>query len=146
MDYNVNKKVSNFGDFCDNIEAEKEETKKVRRSITKNSDRQQFPKNSRFKYNAITRKMDDKTKDILDDEIENIEEIEDMKSKNESIISIDDELYEKIVSSVAYKDLKSKVAIALNDFIDQLTGDEIGYDSNDPAQVRAYELAISELL
>jgi type I site-specific restriction-modification system R (restriction) subunit len=72
--YNVNRKVSTFGDFCDKIGAEQEELKDVKRSYSKNSERQQFPKNSKFKFNKVTRKMDDLSPEEVDDDINAIEE------------------------------------------------------------------------
>lgn len=72
--YNVNRNVVNFGDYCNNFEKEKEELKKVKRSINPNTpDTQKYPKNSRFKYNRITRKMDDLTPDIIDDQLKYME-------------------------------------------------------------------------
>ena len=73
--YNVNRKVSTFGDFCDKIGAEQEELKDVKSSYSKNSERQQFPKNSKFKFNKVTRKMDDLSPEEVDDDIDAIEEV-----------------------------------------------------------------------
>ena len=73
--YNTNTKVANFGDYCNNFEKEKEELKKVRRSIKPNTpDTQKYPKNSKLKFNNITRKMDDLTPDIIDDTLKSMEE------------------------------------------------------------------------
>lgn len=75
MDYNVNKKIVNFKDFSK--EEEKEELTKVKRSFTKNSnDTQKFPNNSKYKFNKVTRKMDDMSLDMVDDSIEAIEELD----------------------------------------------------------------------
>ena len=74
--YNVNRKVANFGDFTSNIDAEKEKLKKVKRSFTPNSDRQQFVRNSRTEYNPVTHKLTDYTEDEVEDKIKAIEDIE----------------------------------------------------------------------
>jgi len=74
--YNVNRKVANFGDFTSNIDAEKEQLKKVKRSFTPNSDRQQFVRNSRTEYNPVTHKLTDYTEDEVEDKIKAIEDIE----------------------------------------------------------------------
>ena len=80
--YNVNRKVANFGDFTSNIDAEKEKLKKVKRSFTPNSDRQQFVRNSRTEYNPVTHKLTDYTEDEVEDKIKAIEELE---GTNESV-------------------------------------------------------------
>lgn len=74
--FNVNRKVANFGDYCNNIDSEEQELKKVDRSFIKNGERQQFPNNSKYKFNKVTRKMDDLSKDMIDDDIDAIEELE----------------------------------------------------------------------
>jgi len=69
------RRVVNFGDYCDNIDKEKEELKDIKRSITKNSiDGQKFPRNSKYKFNKVTRKLDDLTPDMIDDALDNLEE------------------------------------------------------------------------
>ena len=80
--YNVNRKVANFGDFTSNIDAEKEKLKKVKRSFTPNSDRQQFVRNSRTEYNPVTHKLTDYTEGEVEDKIKAIEELE---GTNESV-------------------------------------------------------------
>ncbi len=73
MDYNVNKKIVNFKDFSK--EEEKEELTKVKRSFTKNSnDTQKFPNNSKYKFNKVTRKMDDLSSDMVDNSIKELDE------------------------------------------------------------------------
>ena len=96
--YNVNRNVANFGDYCNNFEKEKEELKKVKRSINPNTlDTQKYPKNSRYKYNRITRKMDDLTPDIIDYKLKSIEDVKESRI-NESSIDYDvlhlDKLYD----------------------------------------------------
>lgn len=67
--------VSNFSDFIDNIEAEKEELKSMKRGINKNhDDTQKYPKNSKLKFNKVTRKIDDITLSEIDDKIDSLEE------------------------------------------------------------------------
>ena len=74
--YNVNRRVANFGDFTANIGAEKEELKKVRRSTKPNSEDQQHIGNTRYKFNKVTRKMDDLSPDQIEDKIDAIDEFE----------------------------------------------------------------------
>jgi len=80
--YNVNRKVANFGDFTSNIDDEKEKLKKVKRSFTPNSDKQQFVRNSRTEYNPVTHKLTDYTEGEVEDKIKAIEELEET---NESV-------------------------------------------------------------
>ena len=75
--YNVNRKVATFGDFSSNIESEKEELKKVRRSTDPNSDEhQQHIGNGRYKFNKVTRKMDDLSPAEVQDKLDAIDELE----------------------------------------------------------------------
>ena len=72
------KNVNNFSDFLDNIESEKGELKDLKRSINPNSDNtQKYPKNSKFKFNKVTRKMDDLSLGEIDDKIDSISESKD---------------------------------------------------------------------
>jgi hypothetical protein len=79
--YNVNSKVANFGDFTSNIEAEKENLKKVKRSFQPNSDRQNFPSDTRNEFDPITRKITAFTEDEVDDRIKSVEELEEANEK-----------------------------------------------------------------
>ena len=75
--YNVNRKVVTFGDFSNNIESEKEELKKVRRSTVPNTpDQQQHIGNGRYKFNKVTRKMDDLSPAEVQDKLDAIDELE----------------------------------------------------------------------
>ena len=72
------KNVNNFSDFLDNIDSVKTELKDLKRSINPNSDNNQnYPKNSKFKFNKVTRKMDDLSLDEVDDKIDSISESKD---------------------------------------------------------------------
>lgn len=67
----ASKNVNNFSDFIDSIESEKSELKDIKRSINPNTnDTQKYPKNSKFKFNKVTRKMDDLSLDETEDKIE----------------------------------------------------------------------------
>jgi hypothetical protein len=69
------KNVSNFSDFIDSIESEKENLKDIKRGFNLNhNDTQKYPKNSKLNFNKVTRKMDDITLDDIDDKLENIDE------------------------------------------------------------------------
>lgn len=75
--YNVNRKVVTFGDFSNNLESEKEELKKVRRSTVPNTpDQQQHIGNGRYKFNKVTRKMDDLSPEEVQDRLDSIDELE----------------------------------------------------------------------
>lgn len=72
--FNVNRKVVNYKDFLSNVEAEKEELRKVRRSTKPNSEDQQHLGNSRYKFNNVTRKMDDLSPEQIQDKIDAVED------------------------------------------------------------------------
>jgi hypothetical protein len=89
--YNTNSKVRNFGDFCNNWKSEKEKLKGVKRSFQSNSDRQNFPSNTRNEFNTITRKITTMTEDEVEDALDNMEEIEKMEeSKSEKSEKLED--------------------------------------------------------
>jgi hypothetical protein len=94
--YNVNRKVANFGDFTSNIDAEKEKLKKVKRSFTPNSDKQQFVRNSRTEYNPVTHKLTDYTEDEVEDKIKAIEELEGTNEDIDGAFEIGDNEDKKI--------------------------------------------------
>ncbi len=71
--FNVNRKVVNYKDFLSNVEAEKEELKKVRRSTKPNSEDQQHIGNSRYKFNNVTRKMNDLSPAEIEDKINSVQ-------------------------------------------------------------------------
>lgn len=77
--YNAgNRKVINFGDFCDNWESEKEKLKKTKRSIINNSEVQQHVKNVKSEFNTSTRKWTDQSRDEVIDKLKSIKEIEEL--------------------------------------------------------------------
>ena len=89
--YNVNRKVVNFWDFANNLEAEKEKLKKVKRSFQPNSDRQNFPSNTRNEFDPITRKITVYTEDEVDDKLDQIENYEGLEeSKSEKAENLED--------------------------------------------------------
>jgi hypothetical protein len=66
-------KIVKFEDF--KKEQEQSELQDLKRDFTKNSDdSQQFPRNTKFHYNDVTKKMDDLSVDEVDDSIEGLEE------------------------------------------------------------------------
>lgn len=78
LNYNT-RNVSNFSDFIDSIDQEKSDLKNVRRSMNKNNvETQSYTKNSKYKFNHITRKMDDMTIDEIDDDIDSLHESNDV--------------------------------------------------------------------
>ncbi len=89
--YNVNRKVANFGDFTSNIDAEKEKLQKVKRSFQPNSDRQNFPSNTRNEFNPVTRKITAYTEDEVEDYLDKIEKYEELEeSKSEKAETLED--------------------------------------------------------
>ncbi len=79
--YNVNRKVANFGAFSSNLEAEKEKLNKVKRSFQPNSDRQNFPANTRNEFDTVTRKITALTQDEVEDRILSLDELEEANEK-----------------------------------------------------------------
>ena len=144
--YNVNRKVVTFGDFTNNIESEKEELKKVRRSTNPNSDEhQQHIGNGRYKFNKVTRKMDDLSPAEIEDKLNSIDELE------ESIVNeshIDYDVMNKIQKTESYKTLKEEFRKSIDTFNQELkrVADEIGYDEGDSDHDMAYSAAIQEAL
>lgn len=66
-------KIVKFEDF--KKEEEQKDLQDLKRDFTKNSDdTQQFPRNTKFHYNDVTKKMDDLSVDEVDDSIESLEE------------------------------------------------------------------------
>lgn len=76
--YNVNRKVTNFGDFCKTCEEPK--LKKIDRQTKPNSDdQQQHIGNFSQKFNPVTRKIDYMSPEEADDRLDDIEELEESK-------------------------------------------------------------------
>lgn len=117
--YNVNRKVANFGDFTSNIDAEKEKLKKVKRSFTPNSDRQQFVRNSRTEYNPVTHKLTDYTEGEVEDKIKAIEELE---GTNESVDGEDKKM--EIFNSITEM-TQDRYAPKLDKWINSLSEEEL---------------------
>ena len=68
-----NSRIASFNDFSSNVSKEKEELKKVDRSTIKNNDdTHQIPGNRRYKFNRVTRKMDDLSKGEIKDKLDSI--------------------------------------------------------------------------
>lgn len=60
--------VDNFSDFIDKLESQSEELKNAKKSINPNTnDTQKYPKNSKYVYNNITKKLDDLSLPELND-------------------------------------------------------------------------------
>lgn len=71
--FNVDRKIVNFKDFKE--EEEKQELQKIKRSIDPNTpDEQQHIGNRKYKFNKVTRKMDDINIDEINDDLDAIEE------------------------------------------------------------------------
>ena len=85
--YNTNRKVVNFGDFCDNWESEKEKLKSTKRSIIDNSEVQQHVKNVKSDFDPVTRKWTDKSRDEIKDKLKAMDELEEI---DESVSELTD--------------------------------------------------------
>lgn len=76
-----NSRVLSFNDFEENINKEKSDLEKVKRSyIDNHEDTHSIPGNRKYKFNRVTRKMDDLSKDEVKDKLDNIE-VEEKKHK-----------------------------------------------------------------
>lgn len=114
--YNVNRKVVNFKDFSG--DTEKEELNKVKRSTKPNSEDQQHIGNSRYKFNKVTRKMDDLSPDIIDDKIEAIEELDENVHNYMSYSAFD---FKKLSKEyIKTKDFSKEEKSIINDFANYL--------------------------
>ena len=134
--------VASFGDYC--VDKEKEELKKIKRSINPNTpDTQKYPKNSKYKFNHITRKMDDLTPDIIDDKLKSIEEVDESKI-NES--SIDYDVLHKIKQLPAYNKLKEDFRKSISEFTREVNSSDTGYDDGDTDHDMAFHAAIQEAI
>lgn len=78
---NGNRKVFHFDDFVNNINDEEKELKKVKRSFTKNDDNvYNLPNKTKYKWNKVTKKMDDLSQDMIDDKIDAVEDLKESVS------------------------------------------------------------------
>lgn len=64
-------KISQFHDYTDNISSEEEDLKAVKRSFTQDHDSEyELPNLTKYRYNRVTRKNDDVSKDEVLDQLE----------------------------------------------------------------------------
>lgn len=77
-------KLIHFNDFNNNIEKEKDELKKTKRSFTKNDNGAgtDIGNKTKYKYNKVTRKMDDTSLPEIEDDIKSIEKLDNKKSNH----------------------------------------------------------------
>lgn len=140
--YNVNRKVVNFGDYCDNYEKEKEELKKLKRQTTPNSDeRQKLPGNPKQKFNPVTRKIDNLSPEEVNDKISKMEEVDESKV-NES--RIDGNIYNLVSKSECYKELERKFREAKSEFYSCIENEVPEFDEGDTDHTMAIEALILE--
>jgi GTP-binding protein EngB required for normal cell division len=127
-----NKNVTNFSDFLDSIESEKENLKDIKKGFNPNNDdTQKYPKNSKLNFNTVTRKMDDITLDDVNDKLENLKES-----------SIDSDIFIKITNKDSYKKLISDMRKVIDEYIGTL--EDTGFDEGDNDHYMALSTAISE--
>ena len=98
--FNVNSKVKNFGDFCDNWGTEKEKLKVAKRSFNSNSDSQNHTTNTRNEYNPVTKKITSYTEDEIEDTLDSMEKMEEKKS----------EKFEKLEDCPSFKDFSKAIS------------------------------------
>jgi hypothetical protein len=98
--FNVNSKVKNFGDFCDNWGTEKEKLKVAKRSFNPNSDSQNHTTNTRNEYNPVTKKITSYTEDEIEDTLDSMEKMEEKKS----------EKFEKLEDCPSFKDFSKAIS------------------------------------
>jgi len=68
-------RISHFRDYTDNINSEKDDMETMDRQFIKNDDNiYNLPNTKRLKFNKVTRKMDDVSKDELKDTIKSLED------------------------------------------------------------------------
>jgi hypothetical protein len=118
--YNTNSKVTNYSDFCNNFESEKEKLKRSKRSFTPNSDRQNFVTNTRTEYNPVTHKLTDYTEDEIDDMLN---KMDDLEEANESFDINSNSLYRNLMdvlssSNASKKEKKDILEIILKEMSD----------------------------
>ena len=134
-------KIVKFEDF--KKEQEQEKLQDLKRDFTKNStDTQQFPRNTKFHYNDVTKKMDDLSVDEVDDKIEGLEE----SKINES--SIDYDVLNKITKLPCYNKLKEDFRKSIDEFTSCIvdSSSETGYDEGDTDHDMAFNAAIQEAI
>ena len=130
-----------FDDF--KKEEEDNKLKDLKRDFTKNSaDKQQFPRNTKFHYNDVTKKMDDLSVDEVDDKIENLEE----SKINESTIDYD--VLNKIKKLPCYGKLREDLRKCIDEYTQCVVSsyDETGYDEGDTDHDLALTESIQELI
>jgi uncharacterized coiled-coil protein SlyX len=128
--FNVNRKVVNFKDFLANPNAEKEELEKMDRQNKPNTDDQQKNmSNSRYKFNNITRKMDDLSPAEIEDKIEAIEGLEEGVN-NDSMYAISDS-FNKVKNEMNLLEsrLKNARSEELQEYLNEFMNVRIGFDS-----------------
>jgi hypothetical protein len=100
-------KLTHFKDFLNKAEEEKDELKKVSRSFTKNDNGAgtDIGNKTKYKYNKVTRKMDDMSKSEVEDDIKALDElgVEDTKHKYKIVSN----LHQESVGVDVLDDLKS---------------------------------------
>jgi hypothetical protein len=120
--YNNNSKVVNFQSFCSDCEENK--LKAIKRSTKRNSpDEHQVIGNTKYKFNNVTRKLDDISPEIVDDSLEALDDIK------ESIIneSADFDLIQNMKQTSAYSELRDNLRVLLDEFQSKMS-DECGFD------------------
>lgn len=100
-------KLTHFKDFLNKAEEEKDELKKVKRSFTKNNDGAgtDIGNKTKYKYNKVTRKMDDDSLPEIESDIKALDElgVEDSKHKYKIVSN----LHQESVGVDVLDDLKS---------------------------------------
>ena len=127
MDY-VKKNIVNFKDFSK--EEEKQELSKLKRGFIKNSnDTHSFPNNSKYKFNKVTRKMDELSLDMVEDSIEAIEEMdESIKYSYSELERKLDDIIDSNITEIEYEGTeidKDTMKYEIINLIREITGEDI---------------------
>lgn len=133
--YNNNSKVANFQDFCSDCEENK--LKAIKRSTKRNSpDEHQVIGNTKYKFNSVTRKLDDISPEMVDDRLDELDE---------SFLHPSDDynLIDSMKNTESYDELKESLKKLLDDFCEKMK-DECGYDEGITDHCRSMSLLLSE--
>jgi phosphate uptake regulator len=127
MDY-VKKNIVNFKDFSK--EEEKQELAKLKRGFVKNNKTtHSFPNNSKYKFNKVTRKMDELSLDMVEDSIEAIEEMdESIKYSYSELERKLDDIIDSNITEIEYEGTeidKDTMKYEIINLIREITGEDI---------------------
>jgi hypothetical protein len=75
--------ISNYKDFINNLDSEKEDLKKMKRNFKSNNDTShKIPKNAKLRFDRVTKKMTDTTLPEIEDKIDQTEDLQGDKTSD----------------------------------------------------------------